>query len=69
MTERLEVLLAEVKQDLERKIGAMREKRDEAYAEFRELKPSSGQAWTELKSGVESAVEELSRAYQIITSC
>jgi len=64
MTARLEGLQAEAKQALEVKIRTIREKRDEAYAKFRELKSSSGEAWAELKTGVENAMDELSKAYE-----
>ena len=63
LTERLEGLQAGAKEDLKQRIEEMRQKRDRAYAEFRELTSSSGQAWAELKSGVEGAMAELSRSY------
>jgi hypothetical protein len=64
LTTRLEGLQAETKHELARKIRAVREKRDKAYAKLRELKSSSEEAWAEMKSGVETAMEELSKAYE-----
>lgn len=54
---------AKAKQDLERDIKALDDKRDVAERKLAELKVASVGAWEKLKTGVDKAVDDLKQAF------
>ena len=51
------------KLELERQIDEMERKLTEVRHKLKELGSASGEAWKELKAGMDSALDELSKAY------
>ena len=39
-------------------------KKDEVYGELKELKTKSGQAWEDMKAGIDAAMKELGISYE-----
>jgi hypothetical protein len=52
----------------EQQLTALRQKRDEVSEKLKELGSSSGNAWEQIKSGIVSAMEDLSNAYKKATA-
>jgi hypothetical protein len=46
----------------------LRQKRDEASEKLKELGSSSGNAWDQLKSGIDAAMEDLGNAYKKVVA-
>ena len=54
----------DAKERAEQQLTALREKRDEVSEKLKELGSSSGDAWKQVKSGINAAMEDLSKAYE-----
>jgi len=54
----------DAKAKAEQQLTALRQKRDEVSEKLKVLSSSSGNAWEKVKSGVDSAMDDLSKAYQ-----
>ena len=48
----------------EQQLTALRQKRDEVSEKLKNLSSSSGNAWEQVKSGIEAAMEDLGNAYK-----
>ncbi len=48
----------------EQQLTLLRQKRDEASEKLKELKSSGGNAWDQIKSGIDAALEDLGSAYK-----
>jgi len=48
----------------QQQLTALRQKRDEVSEKLKELGSSSGNAWDQLKSGIDEAMEDLGNAYK-----
>jgi len=48
----------------QQQLTALRQKRDEVSEKLKELSSSSGNAWEQLKSGIDAAMEDLGNAYK-----
>jgi len=59
---RADKVKAELKLDFKQQIKSLRQKRDSIANKLDQLKQSSGEAWKDLKNGLESATEELKGA-------
>jgi F0F1-type ATP synthase membrane subunit b/b' len=59
-----EMLGGDAKAKAEQQLTALRHKRDEVSEKLKGLSSSSGNAWEELKSGIDSAMEDLGNAYK-----
>lgn len=59
---RVDQLKAESKHELKQQIQSLRQKRDSIADKLDQFKKSSGEAWKDLKNGLESATEELKGA-------
>jgi hypothetical protein len=46
----------------------LRQKRDEASEKLKRLGSSSGDAWEQLKSGIDAAMEDLGNAYKKVVA-
>jgi hypothetical protein len=60
-TEKLE---GDAKAKAEQQLTALRQKRDGVFEKVKELGSSSGNAWEQLKSGIDAAMEDLGNAYK-----
>ena len=54
----------EAKGDLDEVVETLKVKREEMKGTFQNIKDHSGDGWTELKGGAESAFEELKKGFQ-----
>jgi uncharacterized coiled-coil DUF342 family protein len=54
----------DAKAKAEEQLAALREKRDEVSEKLKELSSSSGNAWEQIKSGIDAGMEELGNAYE-----
>jgi tRNA U34 5-carboxymethylaminomethyl modifying GTPase MnmE/TrmE len=54
----------DAKAKAEQQLTALRQKRDEVSQKLKDLSSSSGNAWEKVKSGVDSAMEDLGNAYK-----
>ena len=61
---KVEKLEADAKEKAEQQLTALRQKRDEASEKLKELSSSSGNAWEEIKTGIDAAMEDLGNAYK-----
>ena len=61
MAEKLE---GDAKAKTEQQLTALRQKRDEVSEKLKDLSSSSGNAWEQLKSGIDAAMEDLGNAYK-----
>lgn len=61
---RLETLTADAKTEANKALDSLREKRAQMGPRLEELKKSSQQTWNDVKSGFETAMGELEKAYQ-----
>lgn len=61
-------LTGDAKADLDQKLETLRKNRDAAYEKLETLKSKSGKAWEEIKSGIDSAMVELKKAYHKVIS-
>jgi len=52
----------------EQQLTALRQKRDEVSEKLKELSSSSGNAWEQLKSGIDAAMEDLGNAYKKVAA-
>ncbi len=59
-----EKLEGDAKAKAEQQLTALRQKRDEVSEKLKDLSSSSGNAWEQLKSGIDAAMEDLSNAYK-----
>ncbi len=59
-----EKLEGDAKAKAEQQLTALRQKRDEVSEKLKDLRSSSGNAWEQLKSGVDEAMEDLGNAYK-----
>jgi DNA-binding transcriptional regulator GbsR (MarR family) len=59
-----EELGGDAKAKAEQQLTALRQKRDEASEKLKGLGSSSGDAWEQLKSGIDAAMEDLGNAYK-----
>ncbi|MRR53936.1 MAG: coiled coil domain-containing protein [Deltaproteobacteria bacterium] len=57
-----DLLKAESKLELKQQIQSLRQKRDAIANKLDQLKQSSGEAWKDIKAGLESATKELKGA-------
>ncbi len=58
----------QAKADFDQKIEALQKKQQLAHDKLEELKSAGSDAWKNMKSGVEAAMEELDRAYHRVLS-
>lgn len=49
---------------LEERIRMLKEQRERAAQRLEEMKSSSGDAWMEIKTGIDKAMEDMSKAYK-----
>jgi len=59
-----EKLGGDAKTKAEQQLTGLRKKRDEASEKLKALSSSSGNAWEEIKSGIDAAMEDLGNAYK-----
>jgi chromosome segregation ATPase len=59
-----EILGGDAKAKAEQQMTALRQKRDEVSEKLKELSSSSGNAWEQVKSGIDAAMEDLGNAYK-----
>ena len=59
-----EELGGDAKAKAEQQLTALRQKRDEVSEKLKELSSSSGNAWDQVKSGIDAALEDLGNAYK-----
>jgi len=59
-----EKLEGDAKAKAEQQLTALGQKRDEVSEKLKDLSSSSGNAWKELKSGIDAAMEDLGNAYK-----
>ena len=59
-----EKLGGDAKAKAEQRLTALRQKRDEVSEKLKELGSSSGNAWDQIKSGIDAAMEDLGNAYE-----
>jgi predicted nuclease with TOPRIM domain len=59
-----EELGGDAKAKAEQELSALRKKRDEVSEKLNELGSSSGNAWDQIKSGIDAAMEDLGNAYK-----
>jgi DNA repair exonuclease SbcCD ATPase subunit len=59
-----EELGEDAKAKAEEQLTVLREKRDEVSEKLKELSSSSGNAWEQVKSGIDAALEDLGNAYK-----
>jgi DNA-binding transcriptional regulator GbsR (MarR family) len=63
-----EKLGGDAKTKAEQQLTALRQKRDEASEKLKRLGSSSGDAWEQLKSGIDAAMEDLGNAYKKVVA-
>jgi predicted RNase H-like nuclease (RuvC/YqgF family) len=63
-----EKLEGDAKAKVEQQLTALRQKRDAVAEKVKELGSSSGNAWEQLKSGIDAAMEELANAYKKVVA-
>ena len=61
---RAEKLEGDAKAKAEQQLTALRQKQDEVSEKLKDLSSSSGNAWEQLKSGIDAAMEDLGNAYK-----
>ena len=61
---KVEELGGDAKVKAEQQLTALRQKRDEVSEKLKELSSSSGDAWEQLKSGIDAAMDDLGNAYK-----
>lgn len=59
-----ETLQGDAKMKAEQQLAALRQKRDAASENLKDLSSSGASAWAQVKSGVDAAMEDLGKAYQ-----
>ena len=59
-----EKLGGDAKTKAEQQLTALRQKQDQVSAKLKELSSSSGNAWEQLKSGIDAAMDDLGNAYK-----
>ena len=59
-----EKLGGDAKLKAEQQLTALRQKRDEVSEKLKDLSSSSGDAWEQLKSGIDAAMDDLGNAYK-----
>jgi tRNA U34 5-carboxymethylaminomethyl modifying GTPase MnmE/TrmE len=59
-----EKLGGDAKAKAEQQLTALRQKRDEVSQKLKELSSASGNAWEQVKSGIDAAMEDLGDAYK-----
>jgi len=59
-----EKLGGDAKAKAEQQLTALRQKQDEVYEKLKELSSSRGNAWAQLKSGIDAAMEDFGNAYK-----
>jgi chromosome segregation ATPase len=59
-----EKLEGEAKAKAEQQMATLRQKRDELSEKLKELSSASGNAWAQLKSGIDAAMNDLGSAYK-----
>lgn len=52
----------------QQQLTSLRQKRDEVSEKLKELGSSSGNAWEQLKSGIDAAMEDLANAYKKVVA-
>ena len=63
-----EQMKGEAKAKAEQQLSALREKQDAVAEKVKELGSSSGNAWEQIKSGVDAAMEDLGNAYKKVAA-
>ena len=63
-----EKLKGDSKAKVEQQLTALRQKRDEVSEKLKELSSSSGNAWEQLKSGVDAAMDDLVNTYKKVVA-
>ncbi|MDQ1336664.1 MAG: hypothetical protein QG552_3614 [Thermodesulfobacteriota bacterium] len=63
-----EKLEGDAKAKAEQQLTALRQKRDEVSEKVKKLGSSSGDAWEQLKSGIDAAMEDLGNAYKKVAA-
>jgi F0F1-type ATP synthase membrane subunit b/b' len=63
-----EKLGGDAKAKAEQQLTALRQKRDEVSEKLKELSSSSGNAWEQVKSGIDAAMEDLGNAYKKVAA-
>jgi DNA-binding transcriptional regulator GbsR (MarR family) len=63
-----EKLEGDAKAKAEQQLTQLRQKRDAAAEKLKELGSSGGNAWEQIKSGVEAALEDLGNTYQKVAA-
>ncbi len=63
-----EKLEGDAKAKAEQQLTALRQKRDGVSEKVKELGSSSGNAWEQLKSGIDAAMEDLGNAYKKVAA-
>ena len=64
LQERAEKLKEDAKAKAEKQLTVLRQKQDEVAEKLKDLSSSSGNAWEQVKSGVDAAMEDLGNAYK-----
>ena len=64
MQARAEKLEGDAKVKAEQQLTALRQKRDEVSEKLKELSSAGENAWDQLKSGIDAAMEDLGNAYK-----
>jgi cell division septum initiation protein DivIVA len=65
---KVEELGGDAKAKAEQQMTALRQKRDEASKKLQELSSSGGNAWEQLKSGIDAVMEDLGTAYKKVAA-
>ena len=63
LQEDAEKLEGDAKAEAEEQLAALRQKRDEIAEKLKELGSSSASAWEQIKTGIDSAMEDLAKAH------
>jgi uncharacterized phage infection (PIP) family protein YhgE len=65
---KVEALGGDAKAKAEQQMTELRQKRDDASKKLQELSSSSGNAWKQLKSGIEAALDDLGNTYKKVAA-
>ncbi len=63
LQEKVETLEGDAKTKAEQQLTALRQKRDEVSEKLKNLSSSGGNAWEDIKTGIDTSMEELGDAY------
>ncbi len=65
---KVEELGGDAKAKAEQQMTELRQKRDDVSKKLQDLSSSSGNAWEQLKSGIDTAMEDLGNAYEKVVA-